>query len=71
MDHHHARLLSQGGHQRYARLSQGGAPVEQNFDAHTSEPRRTNPTEAELFIDDAPALDESVGMSKGEGFLGL
>jgi hypothetical protein len=37
--------------------------VEQNFDAHTSEPRRTNPTEAELFIDDAPALDESVGMS--------
>jgi hypothetical protein len=45
--------------------------VEQNFDAHTSEPRRTNPSEAELFIDDAPALDEPVGMSKGEVFFGL
>jgi len=45
--------------------------LEQNFDAHTSEPRRTNPPGTELFIDDAPALDEPVGMSKGEVFFGL
>ena len=45
--------------------------AEQNPDAHTSERRRTNPSEAELFIDDAPALDESVGMSRGEVFFGL